>query len=710
MKVLLIFPPLWIPYRPYLSVPSLCGYLKSKGIDVIQKDFNVEAYDLLLSEGYLKGITEKLKNKFNELNSKSRLMPGVEQEYYCDLYKAKSSIEYVAGRIEHAKGIFRSKQAFYDVNALSNARETLKLAQAIISTGCFPTGQDLIWPINARLQRSLEDIKKLTQNRAENLFLELYEQHLLPFIIEQDPDIIGISITVDSQFIPSLTLGRLIKSSYKKAHVVVGGGVITLMSDMLMKHQELFNLFFDSAVLHEGERPLLKLVENIASGRPLDDVPNLIYLDNGKVRVNDVLPSEDINSLPTPDFDGLPLDLYLNPEPVLPLLSSRGCYWGRCAFCSDNICYRWPYQNRDASKVVYDMQELSRKYRAVHFAFSDEAISPGSLSKLSDELINRGLNVRCSADVRLERQFTPDLCKKAFKAGFKLLYSGLESGCNRVLDRMEKGITRETAAEVCRNIHEAGIWNHLYIFFGFPTETWAEAQETINFLVSNESIIHSFNIDKFILPKMAPMTRQPELYGISSIDKGRDTDFNLSYNYTVSSGLTNSEADELSHVYAERIAIQYRCKKFFKLNLESLLVYLSHFENNDPYLLRPVPPVNSTNIQSNQPPTLKSVPRIKRNVVIDKLRFNIVDIMNNTSGNNGPVYPSETCIIVDPVSGNLQSIHPQIMEVFTLYDGRKSVQQIARELSSKYYVTQDKTEKDCISLLQSLSREGYVSY
>jgi hypothetical protein len=459
MKVLLIFPPLWIPYRPYLSLPSLCGYLKSKGIDVIQKDFNVEAYDLLLSKGYLEGIIDKLNNKFNELDSKTRLMTGVEQGYYCDLYQAKSSIKDVAERIEHAKSIFRSKQAFYDVNALSNARETLKKAQAIISTGCFPKGQDLIWPINARLERSLADIKNLTQNRSDNPFLELYEEHLLPFIIKQAPDIIGISITVDGQFIPSLTMGSLIKSGYSKAHVVVGGNVITLMSDALVKNQEMFSLFFDSAVVHEGERPLLKLVENIANDRPLDDVPNLIYLDKDNVCVNQVLPSEDINSLPTPCFDGLPLNLYLNPEPVLPLLSSRGCYWGKCAFCSDNMCYRWPYKNRDAKKVVDDMQELYFKYGAVHFAFSDEAISPSSLDKLSDEIIDRGLNLWCSADVRLERQFTTDLCKKAFKAGFKLLYSGLESGCNRVLNRMVKGITKEIAAEVCGNIHKAGIWN-----------------------------------------------------------------------------------------------------------------------------------------------------------------------------------------------------------------------------------------------------------
>ena len=170
MKVLLIFPPLWVPYRPYLSLPSLSAYLKSKGVTVIQKDFNIEAYNLLLSEHYLKSLRKHLQNQFDTIDSKDRLTSRIEQIYYCDLFKAKSSAKYIAEKIEEAKGIFRNNQDFYDIDALSNARNILSQAQAVISIGCFPTGQDLIWPINVRFQRSLADIKKLTQNRAENLF------------------------------------------------------------------------------------------------------------------------------------------------------------------------------------------------------------------------------------------------------------------------------------------------------------------------------------------------------------------------------------------------------------------------------------------------------------------------------------------------------------------------------------------------------------
>ena len=109
MKVLLIFPPLWIPYRPYLSLPSLSAYLKDNGVTVVQKDFNIEAYNLLLSERYLKGLFQRLRYQFYALDSKDSLESHIEQMYYSDLFKAKSSVTYIAEGIEKAKKVFRNK-------------------------------------------------------------------------------------------------------------------------------------------------------------------------------------------------------------------------------------------------------------------------------------------------------------------------------------------------------------------------------------------------------------------------------------------------------------------------------------------------------------------------------------------------------------------------------------------------------------------------
>jgi hypothetical protein len=297
-----------------------------------------------------------------------------------------------------------------------------------------------------------------------------------------------------------------------------------------------------------------------------------------------------------------------------------------------------------------------------------------------------------------------------FKAGFRLLYLGLESACDRVLDHMKKGTTKETAIEVCRNIHNSGIWNHLYVFFGFPTESRAEVQETIDFLISNKDIIRSFNIGSFVLYKGAPIMKCPQEYGISSIDCGQNADFNLAYNYTVSSGLTCTEAQELSNVYWEKIAAEYTNKEFLKLDGEDILLYLSHFEGSDSFL-ETTTGANITKIQSDQQLTRRSIPRINHNVVFDKLRFNIIDIMNNIANNkNMTVCPSAISLVYDPVSEKLCPTSLPIEGILALCDGKKSVQQICGEFPDKYHATGLTAEEDCISLLEFLSKEGYVLF
>jgi len=710
MKVLLVFPPLWVPHRPYLSLPSLFAYLKNNGIDVIQRDFNIEAYNLLLSESYLKYVGNRLKNNFNTLESKSRLDYGIEQEYYCDLYKAISNLEYISERIEDAKNTFRDKNRYYDVSALVNARNIIRQAQSIISIGCFPSGQDLVWPLLMRFQRSVDDIHKITQNNIENPFITLYQNHLIPFILKEKPDIVGISIPGETQLIPALTLSRLIKSSCKDVHVVMGGYVISMLYDTLMKYKDLYTNFFDSVIINEGERPLLKLVENLNKGRSLQDVPNLIYLEEGKIRANEVLPPEDINALPTPCFDGLPFELYLNPELVLPILSSKGCYWGKCAFCSHNTTSYYHYKVRDSNKVVDDIQELSQQYNVKHFTFTDEAITPASMSKLSDEIIKRKMNIRCSTNLCLDPNFTASLCNKMYKAGFRLLYLGLESGCNRVLNYMEKGVNKDIATKVCKNIYDAHIWNHVYTFLGFPTETKEEAQETIDFLLYNKHVIRSFNINNFILTKGSKIMKNPEQYGLTSIDTGYHVDFTLEYNYTLNSGITFDEALKMSNVYREKIANEYSNKEVLKLDYEDIILYLSHFENKDPFLLSLIKK-NDFEPQNICKLTWESVPRIKQGVSLNYIRYNVLDIISNLDNKKGlSFFPNPTYLIFNPFSGDILPTSQLIIDVFNSCNGNNNIHQISYNLSKKYDATVSQIEEGCLSLLKSLEREGVVVF
>ena len=163
--------------------------------------------------------------------------------------------------------------------------------------------------------------------------------------------ILGISITSTSQIIPAITLAKLVKNENENIIVVLGGNVLSrLHKNVLMKFLHFFN-FIDAIIVFEGEDSLYKFIEYYPKQR-YDLLTNLIFKDkNRKIRTKLSLSMiHNLDLLPFPDFSDLPLDKYLSPCLILPTYSSRGCYWGKCAFCAHGYIYKNNYReiNRES--------------------------------------------------------------------------------------------------------------------------------------------------------------------------------------------------------------------------------------------------------------------------------------------------------------------------------------------------------------------------
>lgn len=701
---MLLFPPQWVPYQPYLSLPSLSAYLQQHGIEVIQKDLNIESLDQFLSEDFLLNLDTRLDNEFQLLDSSKKPLSKEEQQYYNDLFIANSALRQIAANITPAKDVFRSEEQYFHAGVLSSARKTIQQALGIISTAYFPTRIEMAGFDMRAYTRSYEDLEQSTQDRAQNPYISLFEDKFIPEILAANPDVIGISIAGDSQLIPALTLSRLLKKHNSKAHIVIGGYVVTLLAESIVKYEGFFHTFFDSAIVQEGELPLLKLVQSISSGGNLADVPNLIYCDKTP-KVNDVASPPNINRLPCPSFEGMPFDHYFSPKPVLPLLASRGCYWGKCAFCSHNESYGWRYQSRAADKVIEDLQTLKSQYHCRDFTFVDEGLAPKLADQLSAEILKENLEVNISSNSRLEPQFTPELCLKMRKAGFRLLTVGLESGCDRILSHMSKGINTQTASEVLNNIFQADIWNHLYMFFGFPTETNEEAQTTIDFLQANKNIIRSFNIGNFDLYKGSDTKKNPLKYGISEVIDDNDISaFSMAYNYSVTTGLSNIEAKNLSVTAWDRLVCGHKSKQVFEfLSLNDILPYLAHFGPPDAL-------VNLVlKVQTVPKPTSKrvkrfSIPILSEDLIWTCLNYDITNIQQNlVNGIGCGISPTSICVTYSLKDKIVTPVSSSCLEILELCDGKNTVKQISIILAEKYSMPSRLIEVDCIAFLQQIA-------
>src|SRR5512132_2623471 len=80
LKTMLLFPPEWVPTAPYLALPSLTAVLRAEGHEVIQRDINIEMYDLFFSETFLIWVMARMSTQLRGLQAKERSVGLTDRE------------------------------------------------------------------------------------------------------------------------------------------------------------------------------------------------------------------------------------------------------------------------------------------------------------------------------------------------------------------------------------------------------------------------------------------------------------------------------------------------------------------------------------------------------------------------------------------------------------------------------------------------------
>jgi len=546
MKVMLLFPPNWTPTMPHLALPTLTAYLRGQGVEVIQRDLNVEVFDQILTREHMKGAIATLRQRYDQQGRRRQPLPGRPAPKPEVVQWALRRGPELLSQVEAAKATMRS-EAFFDGPVGLRAFQTIVDALEIASLPYFPASLHLQSYEAAGPVDSSRVLLQLVRDLATNMFLQLYgdpkgSRGIIAEIAREKPDIVGISIPSMPQLLPGMTLAYQIKAAGLPCHVTVGGPHISMLREQLPKTPALFTLI-DSAVAFDGEEALWQLTAAVAAGRDLAEVPNLIYRAGNQILVNERQPATKISELPLPDFDGLPLDRYLAPRLTLPLLTARGCYFGKCAFCNTGYGADDTFSQLRAETLVEQMLTLQRRYGVEHIFFSDEAVTPRNLKQISSLLIEQGSALRWGGCTRFEKVINRELLEAMVAGGCRMILFGLESASQPVMDKMVKGTQ---LAEMSRILHEstaAGIWNHTFFFFGFPGETIEDAQQTVNFLYAHKPYIHSAALGSFLMERYSPAHRYPTSFGVTLILEDPDKDLAIYFDYEVGSGMNARMAE-----------------------------------------------------------------------------------------------------------------------------------------------------------------------
>jgi len=387
----------------------------------------------------------------------------------------------------------------------------------------------LIIDKNPRVYFNAQIVEKL--NNLHNIFIGIYFYYLRELncsklkiidryvyeIINSNPHYIGFSL---QSFGPLSSI--IIKRIKELTEIpIIVGGSLTPFIDLKELDKIFEKEYFDYLIIGCGERVLPSLIESLDNKAP-KGIANVFYKKDGKIICNDLKVIGDLDSLPYPDFSQFDLDIYLTPKRILPLQTARGCSWRKCAFCTHSSIYFGTYNSFSIEKVTKTIEHLQNTYGCSHFVFHDEELPPTRAKRISEDILNNDLkdiSIYCYA--RLDREYNNNkLLQCLRKAGFSTIAWGMESGCQRVLDLINKGTKVSVMSQILKKSSKNKIANICFIFFGFPGETEAEAQQTIEFLKKHADYIEDILSQSFVLNLNSPIRKNPEKWGIDIKEDG----------------------------------------------------------------------------------------------------------------------------------------------------------------------------------------------
>lgn len=505
-KALLVWPPILTSNVLPLSIPCLAAYLRNNGVETIEV--------LDMNFAYLKKMG-----------------------HYWFLYKLFKRGCSVLKRTGSASFGLMSKKTY----------EVLGLMEAAGK-------KNIPWSLNAILATFAADHYGQERKKIRSILGPQLSGNGLSFIC--------ISANYPEQLLFALLIAREAKGRLgDKIKIVIGGAQVTKQIDYLRASKEVYG-FVDFFIVKDGEKPLLELLKD-PSAENLSRIPNLYFQDAGAYRRSDTDFFLHPDDFLAPDFSDFDLENY---DEVFPVMISKGCPWSQCTFCSYSGFHERKFHLGSTAKALQIIKKLKMIYGASDFCFMDDALPAKFMKELAQELIRDNTGVRWSTSILISKEFADrDLCRLLKTSGFDSVYTGLESVSCRVLNLMHKfhqNLSEADIKNIFTTLKSEGIRVVLNIIFGFPTETLAEARQTLDFLIENMELFDFVRMQPFCLEDQTSLSQEPERFGITKIHReDKNVGRRLGFAYEVREGMGQKEAIRFTYEEAHKLLAQAAGRK-----------------------------------------------------------------------------------------------------------------------------------------------------
>jgi radical SAM superfamily enzyme YgiQ (UPF0313 family) len=295
------------------------------------------------------------------------------------------------------------------------------------------------------------------------------------------PHLIGISVrNIDDQnmetpkFLLEQVKGVVTDCrSLSNAPIVLGGAGYSMFPASALHY-----LGADMGIQGEGEIALPALVDRLEQGSDLSGLPGL-YLPSGELQGERIF-AKDLNVLPFPDLPLLSPSAPQGQEFWLPFQMRRGCPMN-CSYCSTATIEGKQIRKYSPEVVVEGISRwIEAGFHSFYFVDNTFNIPSFYAKEICQRLISSGLKIswRC---ILYPGKMDEGLIEDMARGGCREVSVGFESGCDRILEKMNKKFSSEDVRLTCQMLADQGIRRMGFLLLGGPGETRKSAEESLAF-------------------------------------------------------------------------------------------------------------------------------------------------------------------------------------------------------------------------------------
>ena len=383
--------------------------------------------------------------------------------------------------------------------------------------------------------------------------ITLKKEKLVSEIMNKKPDLIGIAcMTTYVKLVKSLI------SSFKKQNkdlpIVVGGPHATALPE------DMLNNGADIVILGEAESTILRIIDYYNNIGKIDDIGGVAFKnEKNKIIINPKKNYENVDNIPFPAYHLINMKHYLSRNYSIRgywlrngwIFTSRGCP-GRCTFCASYLTHGYNVRERNLDDVINEIKFLKKEFKIEGFWILDDTFTVNTkrVIEFCRKLRETGLKLKWGCQARVNF-FNERQAAELKKSGCLQVDFGVESGSQRVLNHLKKGINVEQtkkAFKICRQYKLRALAT---IMIGTPFETKEDIDKTKKLL---KEIKPSYTGFFFTTPY--PGT---EIYKQTLENKWLDLNDDLSWESNATPKFTiNFTKEELHDIYNELVKDNFK--------------------------------------------------------------------------------------------------------------------------------------------------------